>query len=278
METFSFLPKGQGDRRDLGRQGAAGPFGFHPRGYPRRLEIFARSGGREGRGGGGCAARLAGLVVIGMQPQDQGWLARARPWAVHHPVVGAGAGPQRQARVGPPRPLTAQALRGWPPGDQPGDPPRAERGEAAQHLLGGVRATLGQPGGARLLAPRPAQVPWLLEPSGATPPARLEPWLPPLAAPARRVDADSRPAYPSPAIPGLPPVHHPRRVAHQGALTAGRFPPRRPPRVAVIDRFQRAPAQPLGQLAGVEPSALLLSQAPGIRAWIADHNLGHLRR
>ena len=46
----------------------------------------------------------------------------------------------------------------------------------------------------------------------------------------------------------------------------------------MIDGFQGAQAQPRGQLAGVEAIALLLSQAPGVLARIANHDLGHARR
>jgi hypothetical protein len=62
VETFSFLPKGQGDGRDLARQ-----FGFHPLGYPSGTGIFERSGTREGRGGGVFEEPFEDMVAIGIQ-------------------------------------------------------------------------------------------------------------------------------------------------------------------------------------------------------------------
>src|SRR2546422_5242124 len=43
VETFSFLPQGQSDRRDLARQGETGHRGPHPFGEQRGLEIDRKS-------------------------------------------------------------------------------------------------------------------------------------------------------------------------------------------------------------------------------------------
>jgi hypothetical protein len=51
VETFSFLPQGQGNRRDLARQGEARQLRLRPLGYSCGIEIFERSGVGEGAGG-----------------------------------------------------------------------------------------------------------------------------------------------------------------------------------------------------------------------------------
>ena len=51
VETLSFLPQRQDNRRDLARQGEACQFRLHSLGYSRGIEIFEGSGVRQGAGG-----------------------------------------------------------------------------------------------------------------------------------------------------------------------------------------------------------------------------------
>ena len=78
VETFSFLPQGQSDRRDLARQGETGHRGPHPFGEQRGVEIMERSGASAGRGGRAFEDIFQLVVVIFIQTPGREKFPRAK--------------------------------------------------------------------------------------------------------------------------------------------------------------------------------------------------------
>lgn len=135
IETLSFLPNGQNNRRNLARDGQTGHRWPHPRGQQGSIEISEWAGRSAGPRGGALEQRFQLMIVILIETA-QGWLSlRALELAAGHAIFPAGSSLQGQATIGPELPFGPETVRYLNQGNQEGNPDRAQLRDLAQHAV-----------------------------------------------------------------------------------------------------------------------------------------------
>src|ERR1022692_1155221 len=111
VETCSFLPDNQNDRRDLARQGETSHRRFHPFGEQSGVEILEWSGNSSGPGRGTLEDIFQIVIVVGVEPANGQEFLGTFQLALHNSVFPAGRSLQRQTTVGPQLTLGAKTMR-----------------------------------------------------------------------------------------------------------------------------------------------------------------------
>src|SRR5271166_3197577 len=137
-----FLPHMQSDGCHLARQRQPRHLRSHP--LPQKVFVERAKGSVAAAGAGGRALKQVFQIVVVVQVQaaNEQRLFAALQLTVHHLIVGAAAGLQGQAAVGPELPLAAEAVRRLHAPDQQGGAYRTEPRNGAQPLRLVVLATL----------------------------------------------------------------------------------------------------------------------------------------
>src|ERR1700688_2857497 len=101
VETHSFLPDQQSDRRDFPCQGETRHRGLHPSSNYSDVELleWSRYGSSSGRGTLEDIFQI--MIVIGVEPSDRQQLLGAFELSLQNAVFPAGRSLQNQAAVGP---------------------------------------------------------------------------------------------------------------------------------------------------------------------------------
>ena len=135
VETCSFLPKDQSDRRDLARQRETSHRRFHPFGKQSGVEIL--KGSRRGTGQGGRTLEdiFQIMVMVGVETTDGQQSVGTLELAMQETVLGTGSRRQGQTAVGPELPLGAEAMRRLDQSDQQSSPNRADAGNLSQQAI-----------------------------------------------------------------------------------------------------------------------------------------------
>ena len=135
VETHSFLPDQQSDRRNLARQGQARHRRLHSSGHQSGVELLQRSGDGSGSGGRTLEDIFQIVIVIAVEPADRQEFLRAFELSLHEAVFAAAGGLQSQTAVGPELPLGAKAMRRLNQSNQQSRPDRTDRRNLAQQFI-----------------------------------------------------------------------------------------------------------------------------------------------
>src|SRR5260370_7318460 len=125
VETFSFLPKCQGDGRDLPCEREACHIRLHSLGQQSFVKVLQWSRATTGAHGRTLEDLLHLVIVILVQTTDLLWLFGTFQLSIHITMLRAVVRLHRQATLGPHLPFAAQPLGPLPPAHHHSAPPRA---------------------------------------------------------------------------------------------------------------------------------------------------------
>src|SRR5271167_2382484 len=157
----------QSDGGDLARQGQPRQLGLHPLPQKVFVEGAKRAVAATGGGGGALKQVLQIVIVVQVQAANEQRLFAALQLAVHHLIVGAAAGLQGQAAVGPELPLAAKTVGRLHPPDEQGGAYGTEPRNGTQQFGLAMLATLEDKIPAGFAAQLLQQVELLVESLGA---------------------------------------------------------------------------------------------------------------